>query len=121
MMELMVAIVLANRSCHSCIRLPVRRGGGERGQRVASGFDAGQRRIGIERDSRAPRIGELWNETNVGERRRSTVAELACRSLAGELCFERGEPQVDPVTIPAILRFLARADRAGQVPEATNT
>ena len=47
------------------------------------------------------------------------MAELACRSLAGELCFERGEPQVDPVSIPAVLRFFARADRAGQVPEDT--
>src|SRR5438046_9999380 len=98
----MVAVAFVNVWIKSLrIRLPVRRSGGERGQRVARGFDAGERRVGIERDSGAPRIGELWNETNVGKRRRCTVAELACRSLAGELCFERGEPQVDPVSVPA--------------------
>src|SRR5438128_9232895 len=101
------------------VRLPVRRGGGERRQGVARGFDACERRIGIERNAGAPRIGELWNEADVGERRRRTVAELACRSLACELCFERGEPKVDPVAIPAILRFLACADGAGQVPQDT--
>src|SRR5436305_12293790 len=67
------------------------------------------------RDAGESRIGELWNETDVGKRRRCTVAELACRSVACELYFERGKSQVDPVSIPAVLRFLARADGAGQV------
>src|SRR6266542_5379228 len=115
----MIAIVLANGSRHSRIRLPVRRGGGEGGQRVARSFDPRQRGIGIERDSGASRIGELWYEADVRKRRRRTVAELARRRLAGELCFERREPHVDPVSIPAILRFFARADRTGQVPEYT--
>src|SRR5438477_6040694 len=116
----MVAIAFVNIWIKSLrIRLPVRRGGGERRQGVARGFDACERRKGIEGDAGAPRIGELWNEADVGERRRCAVAELACRSLARELRFERGESQVDPVAIPAILRFLARADRAGQVPQDT--
>src|SRR5438876_6294953 len=116
----MVAIAFANVWIKSLrIRLRVRRGGGERRQRVARGFDACKRRIGIERNAGAPRISELWNQADVGERRRCAVAELACRSLACELYFERGEPKVDPVAIPAILRFVARADSAGQVPQDT--
>src|SRR5438445_804698 len=116
----MVAIAFANVWIKSLrIRLHVRRGGSERRQRVARSFDACERRIGIEENAGAPRIGELWNEADVGERRRRTVAELACRSLACELCFERGEPEIDPVAIPGILRFFACADDAGQVPQDT--
>src|SRR6266480_4868484 len=97
------------------IRLPLRRGRSERRQRIALRLDPREGRIRFERNAGATRIGELRNEAAIGQRGTAAMAELAGRGLARELRFERTQAQIDPVTIPGVLRRFARAKRAQQI------
>src|SRR5271163_54368 len=92
-----------------CIRLPRWRGGGESRQRRTRGLDAQERWIGVERQGNPPRVGQLRDETDIGEGRQRAMAERTGRRVGSELCLEGREPQLDPVPIPVVLRLFARS------------
>ncbi len=85
------------------------------GSEVARGVDGEQRRVRREIGRHAPRVGELRDEADVGERGSVAVAVAPRGGFARELRLQRREADLAPVPVPRVAGGLVDAERAGQV------